>query len=240
MQHQFSAFNAENPIIRFYQVSKRFGETDALVDITFDIPENDFLFISGPSGAGKSTLIKLLYLGERMTAGYAIVDGMNLTRIKRWQIPRVRRKLGIIFQDYKLIDTKTAFENVALVLEVAGVKSRRQIREQVMAVLETVGMADRPDAYPPTLSGGEQQRIAVARAMVGKPRIILADEPTASLDPEAAEVIFDLLLAAHADGTTVVITTHDRDLLAKGDTNIVFLENGRCADRLTTINGGSR
>ncbi len=234
----FSPFKADNPIIRFYQVSKRFGDTDALVDITFDVPEKDFLFVSGPSGAGKSTLIKLLYVGERMTGGYAIVDGMNLTRIKRHQIPGVRRKLGIIFQDYKLIDTKTAYENVALVLEVAGVESRRRIRERVMSVLETVGMADRSNAYPPTLSGGEQQRIAVARAMAGQPRIILADEPTASLDPEAADQIFDLLLATNASGTTVMITTHDRDLLSKGDTNIVFLENGRCVDRLKSINGG--
>ncbi len=221
-------FDPEKTIIRLFEVSKHYGETDALVDITFDVRRNEFFFISGPSGAGKSTLMKLLYLGEPMSSGYAIVDGMNLTRIKKKQIPLLRRRLGIIFQDYRLIPGKSVFDNVALVLEAAGVASRREIRDRVMEVLEKVGMADRPDVCPPTLSGGEQQRIAVARAMVGRPSIILADEPTASLDPESAETIFDLLVAAHDEGATIVITTHDRYLLSKGCTGIVYLKNGRC------------
>jgi len=228
----------DNAIIRFFEVSKRFGASDAVVGITFDIPRNDFLFISGPSGAGKSTLMKLLYMGERVTGGYIIVDGMNLNRIGRRQIPMVRRKLGVIFQDFKLVASKTVFDNVALVLEVAGLRSRKEIRRKVMDVLDTVGMSDRPDAFPLTLSGGEQQRIAVARAMVGQPKIILADEPTASLDPDSAEKIFNLLLAAHAGGATVVITTHDRDLLARGGSNIIFLEGGRFANRFSRVGGG--
>ncbi len=220
-------FDPDKTIIRLYEVSKYFGETEALIDITFDICRNEFFFISGPSGAGKSTLMKLLYLGEHMSGGYAIVDGMNLTRIRRNQVPMLRRRLGIIFQDYRLIPGKSVFDNVGLVLEVAGVRSRKIIREQVMNVLEKVGLADRHDACPPTLSGGEQQRVGVARAMVGRPAIILADEPTASLDPEAAEKIFELLVSAHADGATIVITTHDRYLLSKGCTNSVYLKDGR-------------
>ncbi|MFO8111737.1 MAG: ATP-binding cassette domain-containing protein [Desulfosalsimonadaceae bacterium] len=221
-------FDPERIIIRLYEVSKHFGETDALVNVTFDVCRNAFFFISGPSGAGKSTLMKLLYLGEHMSSGYAIVDGMNLTRIQRNQVPLLRRRLGIIFQDYRLIPNKSVFDNVGLVLEVSGIRSRKVIRERVMAVLEKVGMAGHCDACPPTLSGGEQQRVAVARAMVGNPSIILADEPTASLDPEAAEMIFDLLVSAHSEGATIVITTHDRYLLSKGCTGIVYLKDGRC------------
>lgn len=221
-------FDREKTIIRLYEVSKRFGESEALLNITFDICRHGFFFISGPSGAGKSTLMKILYMGEQISSGYAIVDGMNLTRIKRNQIPMLRRKLGIIFQDYRLIPGKTVFDNVGLVLEAAGEHSRKTIREKVMAVLEKVGMADRSNSRPPTLSGGEQQRVAVARAMVGKPSIILADEPTASLDPEAAEMVFELLVSAHNEGTTIVITTHDRYLLSKGCTGIAYLKDGRC------------
>ena len=223
-------FDPDQIIIRMYEVSKHYGDSDALVNITFDVHRNAFFFISGPSGAGKSTLMKLLYLGEHMSGGYAIVDGMNLSRIKRSQVPMLRRRLGIIFQDYRLIPGRSVFDNIGLVLEVSGVRSRKVIRDRVMSVLERVGMADRHDAFPPTLSGGEQQRVAVARAMVGKPSIILADEPTASLDPEAAEMIFDLLVSAHAEGATIVITTHDRYLLSKGCTGIVYLKDGRCVN----------
>lgn len=222
-------FDPERTIIRLYEVSKHFGETDALVNVTFDICRNEFFFISGPSGAGKSTLMKLLYLEEHMSSGYAIVDGMNLARIRRNQVPMLRRRLGIVFQDYKLIPNKSVFDNVGLVLEVAGIRSRKTVRDRVMAVLEKVGMADRHDAFPPTLSGGEQQRVAVARAMVGNPSLILADEPTASLDPEAAEMIFDLLVSAHSEGATIVITTHDRYLLSKGCTGSIYLQKGQCA-----------
>ncbi|MBS3808620.1 MAG: cell division ATP-binding protein FtsE [Desulfobacterales bacterium] len=220
----------DSQIIRFYRVTKHFGETCALQDLSFNVRKNEFLFITGPSGAGKSTLIKLLYMGERMTGGYAIVDGMNLARMGRRQIPELRRRIGVIFQDFKLIDSRTVFQNVALVMEAAGFKSRSLIRERVEDLLELVGLAHHAEAYPPTLSGGEKQRAAVARAMVGKPKIILADEPTASLDPDASERVLRLLRAAHARGATVVITTHDRDLISRFDARVVYLESGRRVD----------
>ncbi|MFW6428263.1 MAG: cell division ATP-binding protein FtsE [Desulfosalsimonas sp.] len=220
----------ESQIIRFSGVTKRFGGVYALHDVSFGVMKNDFVFITGPSGAGKSTLIKLLYMGERMSDGYAIVDGMNLARISRRQVPELRRKIGVIFQDFKLIASLTVFQNVALVMEAAGFKSRSTIRERVEDLLELVGLAHHADAYPPTLSGGEKQRAAVARAMVGKPRIILADEPTASLDPAASERVLQLLRAAHARGATIVITTHDRELLSRFDARVIYLENGRRVD----------
>ncbi|MFW6081438.1 MAG: cell division ATP-binding protein FtsE [Desulfosalsimonas sp.] len=220
----------QNQIIRFCGVTKRFGEIYALREVNFSIRQNDFVFITGPSGAGKSTLIKLLYMGERMSDGYAIVDGMNLARIPRRQIPELRRRIGVIFQDFKLIDTLTVFQNVALVMEAAGFRSRGLIRQRVEDLLELVGLAHHSGAYPPTLSGGEKQRAAVARAMVGKPKIILADEPTASLDPAASGRVLQLLRAAHARGATVVITTHDRELLSLFDARVIYLDQGRRVD----------
>ena len=220
---------SDEPIIQFVNVCKQYAGTDALVDLSFEIKKNDFKFITGPSGAGKSTLIKLLYFGERITSGAAIIDGVNLARITRHQIPLLRRRMGVIFQDFKLIPSKTIFKNIALVLEASGVGSLATIREKVLSVLKTVGLEHRWASYPPTLSLGEQQRVAVARAMVGNPKIILADEPTASLDPDSADRIFSLLKKAHAQGATVVITTHDKDLLKRGDSNIIYLAAGRIA-----------
>ncbi len=167
-------------IIRMFHVHKHYGSKKALINATLDIHRNEFVFICGPSGAGKTTLLKLLYLGDKVSAGQIIVDGINLSRIPRKRIPFLRRKFGIIFQDYKLISTKTVFENIALVLEVTR-NTRRFIEKKVKSVLRTVGMEGRINAYPPSLSGGEQQRVAVARAAVGDPKVILADEPTGNL-----------------------------------------------------------
>lgn len=218
-------------IIRMFHVSKRYGEIDALKSLSLDIRQNDFLFITGPSGAGKSTMIKLLYLGESVSAGSILVDGMNLARISRKQIPILRRKLGIIFQDFKLIPTKTVFQNVALVLGVVGVNGREaQIR--VMEVLERVGIDDRANEFPPVLSGGEKQRVAIARAMVGKPKIILADEPTGSLDPESSEQIFGLLQSMHQSGSTVIIATHDQQMINNHQGKIVRLVKGQMAENI--------
>ncbi len=216
----------KSAIIRMFHVYRNYGPKNALIDITLDIFKSEFLFISGPSGAGKTTLLKLLYLAEPVSDGQILVDGINLSRITHKNIPFLRRKFGIVFQDYKLIPTKTVYENVALVLEAAGQK-RRLILKKVKSVLRTVGMEQRLNALPPSLSGGEQQRVAIARAVIGDPGIILADEPTGSLDADAADLIVDLLKKFHTRGATVVIATHDRTLIQKTVGRVVHLNAGR-------------
>ncbi len=220
-----TANSAPEALIRLFHVHKRYGPKHALVDISLDIPKNAFYFVTGPSGAGKTTLLRLLYLGERASEGQILVDGMNLSRIPAKRIPFLRRKFGIVFQDYKLIPTKTVFENVSLVLEAAG-KKFRLIQKKVRSVLRTVGMEDKAEALPPSLSGGEQQRVAVARAVAGDPKIILADEPTGSLDEDSAAVIVDLLKGFHTRGGTVLLATHDRSLIKKTGGRVVHLHQG--------------
>jgi cell division transport system ATP-binding protein len=208
-----------------FHVHKNYGNKKALIDITLEIEKNEFLFISGPSGAGKTTLLKLLYLGETISEGQVLIDGMNLSRISRKKIPFLRRKFGIIFQDYKLIPTKTVFDNVAIVLEAIG-KKRRFIEKKVKSVLRTVNMEERRHAFPPSLSGGEQQRIAVARAVIGDPKIILADEPTGNLDDDSANIIFNLLKKFHTRGATIIVATHDKELIRKTGGRVMHLNQG--------------
>jgi cell division transport system ATP-binding protein len=212
-------------LIRLFHVNKRFGKKTALADISLDVASNEFLFVTGPSGAGKSTLLKLLYLAETVTEGQILIDGLNLARVRRRGLPLLRRKFGIVFQDYKLIPTKTVFDNVALVLEAHGVR-QRLIQKKVNAMLRMVEMADRAKALPPSLSGGEQQRVAVARAVIGDPKIILADEPTGSLDPAAAEAIFGLLRHFHQRGATVIVATHDIELIKASKDRVICLDGG--------------
>ena len=204
--------NNKNSVIRLFNVSKRYGGKLALKDITLDIEEGEFIFISGPSGAGKSTLLKVLYLAEKVSEGQILIEGMNLARISSSRLPLLRRKFGMVFQDFKLIPNRTVYENVALVLEAAGEKPS-YTRKKVMQVLRTVGMDKKIKALPPTLSGGEQQRVAVARAVVGDPSIILADEPTGSLDSKSAQAILDFLMEYHKKGATVLIASHNLHLL---------------------------
>ncbi|MGD9212125.1 MAG: cell division ATP-binding protein FtsE [Desulfobacteraceae bacterium] len=225
---------AHNAIIRLFHVHKYYRSQKALVDITLDIFKNDFLFISGPSGAGKSTLLKLLYLGEPASEGHILVDGVNLSRIPKRRIPTLRRKFGIIFQDYKLISTRSVFDNVALVLDVKGKYKTGMIHKKVKSVLRTVGMENRMNAFPPSLSGGEQQRVAVARAVVGNPEIILADEPTGNLDPDSADTIIELLNDFHSKGATLVVATHDYYLLKRSNARIINLKQGRLLTLLET------
>jgi len=215
-----------NPIIQVFHVHKRYGSEKALTDISSEICEREFLFVTGPSGAGKTTLLKLLYLGEPVSEGQIIIDGMNLSRLSRRQIPSLRRKFGIIFQDYKLIPTRSVFDNIALVAEAVGTR-KRLVPKKVRSVLRTVGMEDRLGAFPPGLSGGEQQRVAVARAIAGNPKIILADEPTGSLDAEAASLVFNLLKSLHERGATVIIATHDTALIRRTGGRVIILEGGR-------------
>jgi cell division transport system ATP-binding protein len=215
----------KSSIIRLFHVHKNYGAKKALANITLDISKNELLFISGPSGAGKTTLLKLLYLGEKVSEGQVLIEGINLSRISHNRIPFLRRKFGIIFQDYKLIPTKTVFDNVAIVLEATG-KKRRFIEKKVKSILRTVGMEETLHSLPPSLSGGEQQRIAFARAVVGDPKIILADEPTGNLDEVSADTILELLKRFHTRGATVIIATHDKELIRKTGGRVIHLNQG--------------
>lgn len=217
---------SKDAIIRLFNVSRRYGTAYAVKDITLDIGAGEFVFVTGPSGAGKSTLMKLLYLAETVTDGHIIVDGMNLARISSARIPLLRRRFGIIFQDFKLIPTRTVFANVALVLEALGEKPAR-IKTRVMQVLAVTRMEHKCNALPPSLSGGEQQRVAVARAVAGNPSIILADEPTGSLDSDSARIIFSLLKDYNDRGATVLVASHNTEMIrATRRARIIALEGG--------------
>ena len=211
MLHVFKSFAASSP---------------ALEDITFQIEAGEFAVLTGPSGAGKTTLLRLLYAAERPERGNIIVNRRNLTRLTRRRIPEFRRSIGIIFQDFKLLPTKTAFENIAFAQRVLAVPER-DIRRRVAEVLKRVGISHRKDALPPQLSGGEQQRIALARALVNEPALILADEPTGNLDDLLAQDIMGLFHELNADGTTVFIATHDRELVASAPGRVLTLDQGR-------------
>ncbi|MGD9823369.1 cell division ATP-binding protein FtsE [Desulfobacter sp.] len=214
-------------IIRLFNVTKRYGGKLALNDISLDIEPGEFIFISGPSGAGKSTLLKVLYLAERVSEGQILIDGMNLARISQTKLPFLRRRFGMVFQDFKLIPSRTVFENVALVLRVAG-ENPSYIKKKVMHVLRITGMEKKVNHLPQTLSGGEQQRVAVARAVVGEPSIILADEPTGSLDRESAQRVLDLLSGYHQNGATILMASHNieqMDRFSKGRN--IALEDGK-------------
>ena len=198
----------------------------ALNDVDLAIPEGDFLFLVGPSGAGKSTLIKLLIRDEIATRGDVFVDGENLGRIRRRAVPKVRRKIGIVFQDFKLLPSKSVFENVAFALEVTGTP-RRLIRPAVERVLALVGLTAQARQIPSQLSGGEQQRTAIARALVHDPRLIIADEPTGNLDPLISWEILQLLLRINELGVTVLMATHNAEVVTALRRRVVALEEGR-------------
>ena len=214
------------PVIELFHVFKRYGSRPTLYDINLAVMENEFLFVTGASGAGKTTLLRLLFLDEAVSEGYIVVNGMNLQRLPRKRMAFLRRQIGVVFQDFRLIEHYTVYENVALVLEAAGC-DRSYIPKRVRQVLRMVGLADACEAYPPGLSGGEQQRVAVARAAVGKPPILLADEPTGNLDVSTAALVFDLFAQLHALGTTIIVATHDRQLLECASGRVLKLDNGR-------------
>ncbi len=198
----------------------------ALRDVDLVIPEGDFVFLVGPSGAGKSTLIKLLIRDELPTRGEVVLDGQDLARIGRRNVPRVRRKIGIVFQDFKLLPRKSVWENVAFALEVTGTP-RRRIRPAVDRVLALVGLTAQARQHPHQLSGGEQQRTAIARALVHDPRLIIADEPTGNLDPLISWEIIQLLLRINELGVTVLMATHNADVVTALRKRVVALEEGR-------------
>jgi cell division transport system ATP-binding protein len=216
-------------VIHLFHVTKEYpGDGLALHDVSLEIGKGEFVFLTGPSGAGKSTLLKLIFCEEAATSGQLLLFGKNGAKIRRSAVPFVRRKIGVVFQDFKLLTRRTVAENVSLPLDVRGVPEKES-RRKVKRLLRSLGLEHRADRFPPSLSGGEQQRVAVARATVGEPALLLADEPTGNLDPERTLEVLDLLCAANARGTTVVVATHDRAVLERYKRRVVALERGRLA-----------
>ncbi len=218
------------------------GGTVALRDINLDVKKGEFLFVVGPSGSGKSTLISLLLREQRVTRGKIWVAGKDITKMPAWKVPHLRRSVGTVFQDYKLLPTRTVSENVGFALEVLG-RPRSVVDRQVQQVLELVGLQTKGDRYPRQLSGGEQQRVSVARAFVNRPPILLADEPTGNLDPATSVGIMRVLDRVNRTGTTVVMATHDHAIVDAMRRRVVQLERGkiiRDESRGTyeSINGG--
>lgn len=216
-------------MIQFTNVSKIYSNgARALVDINLKIESGEFVFLVGPSGAGKSTLIRLLYREETPTRGQVVINGKNLLRMKDHEVPRLRRNIGVIFQDFRLLPSKTVFENVAFALEVIGV-SKNEVRNRTREALDLVGLASKEKVFPNELSGGEQQRVSVARAIVNNPALLVADEPTGNLDPDTAWGIMDLLYNINKRGTTVVMATHARDIVDQMQKRVIAIENGKVA-----------
>lgn len=217
-------------MITFEHVSKRYsGGTNALSDINFHLQAGEMVFLTGHSGAGKSTLLRLILMIERATRGQVVVDGRNLSKTPYRLAPQVRQRIGMIFQDHKLLRDKSVFDNVALPLMIAGLRYA-DIRKRVRAALDKVGLLSKEKSWPPTLSGGEQQRVGVARAIVSMPPILLADEPTGNLDPKLSAELFDLFRQLNGQGVTVLIASHDLALIRSMDQRVLVLSDGRLID----------
>jgi len=214
-------------MIHFENVTKRYpGGYEGLSNANFHITPGEMVFLTGHSGAGKSTLLRLIGLLERCTRGQVRVGGRNLAKTKRRQIPYHRREVGMIFQDHRLLNDRTVFDNVAMPLVVAGLR-HQEIGRRVRASLDKVGLLNKEHAYPITLSGGEQQRVGIARAVVSKPPVVLADEPTGNLDPALSQEIMDLFSQFNQVGVTLLIATHDLDLISNMGRRILTLSHGR-------------
>jgi len=215
-------------VIRFDSVSKSYPKQNrpALADVSLDVERGEFLFLVGSSGSGKSTFLRLILREERASQGQVHVLGKDLARLSNWKVPQMRRQLGTVFQDFRLLANKTVGENVAFALEVIG-KSRGQIRKTVPEVLDLVGLGGKEDRMPGELSGGEQQRVAIARAFANRPMLLIADEPTGNLDPQTSVGIMKLLDRINRTGTTVVMATHDQQIVDQMRKRVVELERGR-------------
>jgi cell division transport system ATP-binding protein len=214
-------------MIVFENVSKIYdGNVAGLLDVSFHIPKGEFVFVVGPSGSGKSTLIRMVLKELEPTKGRIVVAGRSLSNLSRRRVPLLRRNIGCVFQDFKLLPNKTVYENVAYALEVVG-EHRRSIRRKVPEILNLVGLADKTNSLPHEVSGGEQQRVSVARAFVNHPPLLLADEPTGNIDPETSIGIMQLLLRINRTGTTVVIATHDREMVDRMRRRVIALDAGR-------------
>lgn len=219
-------------MIKFENVTKTFeaasGETHALSELSLTISKGEFVFIVGRSGAGKSTLTKLLIGEIAPTSGNVYIEGICVNKLKRREVPYLRRKIGMVFQDFRLLDNKTVYENVAFALEIIGA-SKRQIRRKVPEALSRVGLAAKAKNFPSELSGGEQQRVAIARAIVNNPGLIIADEPTGNLDPANSSEIINMLVEINKSGTTVLVVTHDKEMVDREKRRVVLIESGEVA-----------
>ncbi len=213
-------------MIRVTHLNKSYNHPDMILkDLSFEINKGEFVYLSGPSGAGKTTLFRLLFADIKPDSGQIVVDGLDLMRAKVTRIARLRRRMGIVFQDYKLIPNYTVFDNVALALEISGTP-RKFIQKTVWKALKVVGVERQLDRLPPQLSGGEQQRVAIARALVNDPQLILADEPTGNLDYEIANEIMHIFDYINSQGTTIVMVTHNRALLQRFKRKVFYLDKG--------------
>ena len=220
-------------MIRFDEVSKRYaGGSEALSRVSFELADGEMSFLTGHSGAGKSTLMKLIILMERASQGQVIVNGTNLNRVSRRQVPAVRRNVGVVFQNHQLLFDRTVYDNVALPLTIAGF-SPKEVGRRVRAALSKVGLSDKEKRYPVALSGGEQQRVGIARAVVNKPPLLLADEPTGNLDPELSQEIMDLFSQFNQVGVSVLIATHDLDLVQRMAKRELVLRQGKVVSSVT-------
>ncbi|HAN31799.1 MAG TPA: cell division ATP-binding protein FtsE [Myxococcales bacterium] len=214
-------------MIELYQVQKRYaGGNEALVDVTLRVREGEFVFLTGRSGAGKTTLLRLLMVMERVTEGQVLIGGRNVHQLRDSSVPYLRRNIGVVFQDFRLIPNRTVWENVAIGMEILGV-GKKESERRIGSLLEALGLDLRRNAYPKDLSGGEQQRVAIARAIVNEPAILLADEPTGNLDPLMSQEIMELLMEINRRGTTVLVATHDTALIERYGLRTLELESGR-------------
>jgi cell division transport system ATP-binding protein len=214
-------------LVQFYNVSKIYPNgVKALDDVSLKIDRGEFLFLMGPSGAGKSTLVKMLFREELPTRGQIFLAARSIVRMKRSDVPRLRRNMGIIFQDFKLLENKTVYENVAFAMEVVGAKSR-EIKQRVPEVINMVGLKGKENSFPGELSGGEQQRVGIARALANQPLLLIADEPTGNLDIDTSHEIMELLFDINRKGTTVIMATHARELVKDAGKRVIMLEGGK-------------
>ena len=219
-------------MIQLFKVAKRYGSNLAIDNIGLKIRKGEFVFITGPSGAGKTTLLRLIFGAERPTEGQILIDGINLTRINRKKLDLLRRRIGFVFQDFKLLPNRTVYQNVALAMEVVGERPGI-IKKKTHQALRAVELLKKEKAFPLQLSGGEQQRVAIARAIINDPLILIADEPTGNLDPDITSEIMVLFRSINLKGTTVVIATHSRELLQDTGLRIVILNKGRIVEEIT-------
>jgi len=222
-------------MITFEHVSKRYpGSANALLDINFHLEAGEMVFLTGHSGAGKSTLLRLILMLEQSTRGQVMVDGRNLSKTPWRQAPQVRRNIGMIFQDHKLLSDKTVFDNVSLPLMIAGMRYA-DIKKRVRAALDKVGLLNKEKSWPLSLSGGEQQRVGIARAIVGMPPILLADEPTGNLDPQLSAELFGLFRQINEQGVTVMIASHDLSLIRAMSQRVMVLSGGSLIDDIPAV-----